>query len=50
MHRRADEEIRQRIVEVSGVLTEKLLSREMKDEDHRALIEDFLSEMEDGND
>ena len=44
---RAEGEIRQEIVDVSRLMTEKLLSREIKEEDHKKLIDSFLSEMGD---
>ena len=43
--RKAAEGIKREIVEVSGALTEKMLEREVKTEDHRALIDSFLNEI-----
>ncbi len=45
MRRRADEQLKEKIVEVSGALTEKLLSREIGERDHRAMIDSFLEEL-----
>ena len=42
---KAQEEIRQEIVEVSSLLTEKLLEREVNEEDQRRLVDSFLDEM-----
>lgn len=47
--KKAADGIKQEIVEVSGALTEKLLEREIKTEDHRALIDSFIEEIGDGN-
>jgi len=43
--RNAEEGIKREIVEVSGSLTEKMLGREIKTEDHRALIDSFIKEI-----
>ena len=48
--RKAESGIRSEIADVSTALTEKLLAREINSDDHRKLIDDFLAEMEDGND
>ena len=48
--RKAESGIRNEIADVSTALTEKLLAREINSDDHRKLIDDFLAEMEDGND
>ena len=48
--RKAESSIRSEIADVSTALTEKLLAREINSDDHRKLIDDFLAEMEDGND
>ena len=48
--RKAESGIRSEIADVSTALTEKLLAREINSDDHRKLIDDFLDEMEDGND
>ena len=50
--RDAELEIRGQIADVSTALTEKLLGRELRGEDHRELIDSFLKEMgepDDGN-
>ena len=47
---KAESGIRSEIADVSTALTEKLLAREINSDDHRKLIDDFLAEMEDGND
>lgn len=39
---RARAEIRQEIIEVSGALTEKMLGREIRPEDHEDLIDQFI--------
>ena len=41
--------IKQEIVEVSGALAEKLLEREINQQDHRALIDSFIGEIGDEN-
>lgn len=41
--------IKQEIVEVSGALAEKLLEREINQQDHRALIDSFIEEIGDEN-
>ena len=43
--KKAQETIRQEIADVSTVLTEKLLGREMSGGDHRAMINAFLDEI-----
>lgn len=40
--KKAQESIRREIADVSAALTEKLLQREMNQNDHRAMIDDFL--------
>lgn len=47
--KKAEQDIRREIVEVSGVLTEKVLGRAINDDDHRALIDSFLDELGDAN-
>ena len=47
--RKASEEIKRKIVEISGALTEKMLEREINEEDHRALIDSFIEEIGDGD-
>ena len=46
-YKKAKDGIRREIVEVSSVLTEKLLAREISDDDHRAMIDAFLEEIGD---
>ena len=48
--RKAEDEIKKEIVDVSSCLTEKILGREIKEDDHRELIDSFLREIEDDND
>ena len=48
--RKATEEIKQEIVTVSEALTEKLLEREINSDDHRTIIDSFLSKIGDEND
>ncbi len=48
--RKASEGIKREIVDLSGALTEKLLEREIKTEDHRKLIDSFIEDIGDGND
>ena len=47
---KAADGIKQEIVEVSGVLAQKLLEREVNPQDHRALIDSFIEEIGDEND
>ncbi|MBO5775748.1 MAG: F0F1 ATP synthase subunit B [Clostridia bacterium] len=50
--KKATEDIKREIVEVSGALTEKMLAREINAQDHHALIESFIEnigEEDDGN-
>ena len=47
--RKAAEGIRKEIVDVSAVLAEKMLGREIRPEDHKALIDSFIGEVGDGN-
>ena len=48
--RKAAEEIKREIIEVSGALTEKMLEREINTEDHRALIDSFIEKIGEDND
>ena len=48
--RSAEESIRREIVEISTELAGKILEREVKADDHRALIHSFLEDMGDAND
>lgn len=45
--KKAQATIRREITDVSAALTEKLLGREMNENDHRGLIDSFLQEMGD---
>lgn len=47
--RKAEQEIRREIVEVSGALTEKMLGREINSDDHRQLIDSFLDDLGESN-
>ncbi len=46
--KKAMESIRRDITDVSAAMTEKLLKREMKAEDHRSMIDDFLKGVGEG--
>lgn len=48
--RKAQATIRREITDVSAALTEKLIGRELKEADHRELIDSFLQEIGDGHD
>ena len=48
--KKAEEDIKAQIVDVSSALTEKLIEREIKVEDHRRLIDSFISDMGELND
>lgn len=43
--RKAEAEVRRQIADVSTALTEQMLRREIREEDHRDLIDSFLQEM-----
>jgi len=43
--KKAAEGIKREIIEVSGALTEKMLEREINNEDHRALIDSFIEKI-----
>ena len=47
---KAKEEIRSEIVEVSTLLTEKMLEREVNAEDHRSLIDSFVEKLGEDHD
>jgi len=47
--RKAAEEIKKEIVDVSAALAEKMLGREIRKEDHRDLIDSFIRDVGDGN-
>jgi len=44
--RKAEDEMKHEIANVSAQLTGKLLQREINEEDHRALIDDFLKDLD----
>ena len=46
---RVQGEIKGQIVDVSTVLTSKLLEREINAQDHEKLIDDVISEIDEGN-
>lgn len=48
--KRAEETIKTQIVDVSTALTEKMLSREINANDHKALIDDFIEKIGENND
>ena len=48
--RKATEDIKKEIVEVSGVLAEKMLEREINADDHRAFIDSFIENIGENND
>lgn len=48
--KKAEEDIKAQIVDVSSALTEKLIEREIKVEDHRRLIDSFISDIGELND
>ena len=47
---KAAADMKHEIVDVSAALTEKMLSREIREEDHRALFESFLENIGDDDD
>ncbi len=48
--RKAEESIKDEIVSVSALLAEKMLSREVKPEDHKELIDDFIRTVDEVSD
>ena len=48
--KRAEESIKTQIIDVSTALTEKMLSREINSDDHKALIDDFIDKIGENND
>ena len=46
---KAADDIKNDIVDLSAVLTEKLLSREINTEDHKAFIDSFIEDIGDNN-
>lgn len=47
--RRATEDMKREIVEVSAAIAEKMLEREVNENDHRAMIDDFIEKIGDGH-
>ena len=47
---KARDDMKREIADVSAVLAEKLIGREMNDELHRSMIDTFIDDMGDGND
>ena len=47
--KKATEDIKREIVDVSSCLSEKILEREINKEDHKKLIDSFISEIGDGD-
>ena len=48
--KKAEDSIKEEIVEVSAKLSEKILKREIRSEDHRALIDAFINDIGEDND
>jgi F-type H+-transporting ATPase subunit b len=48
--RKAEDDIKTQIIDVSGALAEKLIERELNTEDHKHLIDSFISELGEIND
>ncbi len=48
--KKAEDSVKREIAEVSSVLTEKLLEREVNDSDHQHFIDSFIESMGDGDD
>ena len=48
--KRAEESIKTQIIDVSTALTEKMISREINSDDHKALIDDFIDKIGEDND
>ena len=47
--KKAEEEIKNEIVDVSAALTEKMLGREINEQDHRTLIDSFIGKLGDND-
>ena len=47
--KKAEDGIKREIVEVSSLLTEKLLEREIRSEDHRRMIDEFIEDLGEDN-
>ena len=48
--KKAKDEIKKEIADISTLLSEKMLEREIKTDDHKKLIDSFINEIGDGND
>ena len=48
--KKAADEIRSEIVDVSMLISEKMIGRELKEEDHRELIDSFINGIDDAGD
>ncbi|MCD7740868.1 MAG: F0F1 ATP synthase subunit B [Ruminococcus sp.] len=48
--KKSDDKIKQEIVDVSAMLSEKMLGRELNREDHREMIDSFIEELSEDND
>ena len=48
--KKAEDDIKAQIIDVSGALAEKLIERELNTEDHKHLIDSFISELGEIND
>lgn len=48
VRKKAADDIKREIVEVSGLLAEKLLAREINAQDHHSMIDSFITEMDEG--
>ena len=48
--KKAEKDMKQEIVDISTLLTEKILVREINEDDHRNLIDGFVDEIGDGDD
>ncbi|MBO5525306.1 MAG: F0F1 ATP synthase subunit B [Clostridia bacterium] len=47
---KAQDEVKTKIVELSSILSEKMLQREINADDHRALIDEFIEEVDEDAD
>lgn len=48
--KKADDEIKREIIEVSSAIAEKMLEREVNAADHRTMIDSFINDVGDSND
>lgn len=48
--KKANEQIKEQIVNISTALTEKILDREISEQDHRSLIDEFIGDIGDDGD